>query len=86
MKKAKTLIKKMTFPEAQQYCDNHPKWKLPNLLEAQTLSLHEAEHQLFWLVDKVQDRNLIYDKIRHTMKDSHPMFKHNVVLILKEQK
>jgi hypothetical protein len=80
-KKVKPLVKMMTYPEAVYYCESHTEWKIPNLLEAQAMDFHEAQHVLFWIEDKVQDRNLVYNKMNHSMKDSHPVFKNYVVLV-----
>jgi len=80
-KKTKALVKTMTYPEATVYCEKHTEWKIPNLLEAQEMKFQETEHMLFWIEDKVHNRNLVYNKLNHTMKDAHPMFKHNVILV-----
>ncbi len=81
IKKIKSLIKMMTYPEAQHYCDEHPKWKIPNLLEAQEINKEACAHMLFWISDTLHGRNLVYNKQNQYLRDNHPQFKNNVVLV-----
>jgi hypothetical protein len=78
-KKSKELIKTMTFPEASHYCDEHPQWKIPNILEAQ--ELEPTEHNQFWISDSMHWLTFVYDKKKQCLIVQHPQFRNNVVLV-----
>jgi hypothetical protein len=85
-KNSKSLVKKMTYPEVEHYCDEHPDWKIPTMTEAQNINIDECDHAEFWICDRVCGRNLVYSKLIHCMRDAHPMFMNHVVLVRKENK
>ena len=81
IKKVKSLVKTMIFAEAKRYCEEHPKWKIPNFVEAQEINKDNCDYVIFWISDTLHNRNLIYNKQNQCIKDNHPLFKNYVVLI-----
>ena len=77
----KSLVLTMTYDQAQEYCNNHPKWKIPNLIEAQEINRDQCDHYLFWISDTLHNRHLIYNKLNFTITDNNKNFKNHVVLI-----
>lgn len=81
IKKTKSLVRMMTYPETQHYCDEHPQWKIPNFIEAQAIDGDKCQYMLFWISDTLHNRNLVYNKKNQCIRDNHPLFKNYVVLI-----
>ena len=80
-KKVKSLVKQMTFFEAERYTDTHPEWKIPDIYESESINIEDIEHASFWISDQIQNRRLIYDKKMQVIKTLHPNIRHNIVLI-----
>ena len=80
-KKSKSLIKQMTYPEAQKYCDDHPNFKIPNALEAQEFDKDEIAYDTFWISEMLSDRNVIYNKRKYCFRVVHPQMRQYVILV-----
>jgi hypothetical protein len=79
--KTKDLIKIMTFPEVNEYIENHPQWRLPTIREASSIEPTSTEHRQFWTSETTGDRRAVWNKDIQEVVPSHWNFKQNVLLI-----
>ena len=75
---SKDLVKKMSFAEAQRYCDEHPEYRIPDGYEATNL---DSEHGSFWISETLGDRNVLYVPMKQVFRMTHPSFLHFVVVV-----
>jgi len=77
----KSLVKTMIKEEVISYCRKHPPWRIPTGLEAESLPEEDVDWSTFRVNESISNRDTTYCKKEQCYKVTHPLFKHNVVLI-----
>ena len=80
MMRNKSLVKRMTYAEADGYCDNHD-YHIPSANEAESLSLDSIEYDVFWISETLGGMKMLYHKKIQKYERVHPNIRFNVVLI-----
>jgi predicted transcriptional regulator len=81
--KVKDLVLNMTYKQALDYINTHPKYRLPTFKEAQQIEkLTLSNHIRFWTSDTSDDRQGVY--YDNKLHPAHKNFKFPIVLVLKE--
>ena len=81
--KTKSLVKMMTYKEITDFILKHNnKFQLPTAEQAEMID--NTEHPSFWTSETLGDRKTVYHKKSQCYVRQHPMMKHYVVLIRRE--
>ena len=81
MKKPKSLTGLFTYPELNNYCNEHKEYRIPSIRDAEQFNTKDTIHDTFWTTDILSDRNVIYNKRKQCFRIAHPQTRHFAVLV-----
>ena len=77
--KYKLLPQKMSMSQADIYCLDNAKWRLPTANEAEAVV--DEQDVAYWISNKIQGMFLLYDPMDNVYIRTHPAMLHHTVVV-----